>query len=288
MPCIISSGCNWCRSNKNIYTKMVQRIKGFLLAIYVKRGIIKELTKRNFQQQYMGSYLGFIWVFLQPLIFISVLYAVFTFGLRSGSTSDVPFVVYLICGMIAWMYFAEILNSTTGIISGHAFLVKKVDFRLSILPIVKILSALVPHVFFLFIATIICWLKGFTPSLYIFQVFYYMGAMIFLLLGLSWITSSTSLFVKDVLRVVSIITQFGFWLTPIFWNIKMIPEGYRWIIKLNPIYYIVNGYRDSFVNKIPFWEHPYETIYFWLFTLVVMYVGITIFGKLRPHFAEVV
>jgi lipopolysaccharide transport system permease protein/teichoic acid transport system permease protein len=166
--------------------------------------------------------------------------------------------------------------------------VKKVDFRLSILPIVKILSALVPHIFFLLIATVICWINGFAPSLYIFQVFYYLGAMIFLLLGLSWITSSTSLFVKDVIRLVSIITQFGFWLTPIFWNIKMIPGQYQWIIKLNPIHYIVNGYRDSLINNIPFWEHPYETLYFWLVTLCAMYVGITIFGKLRPHFAEVI
>ena len=69
--------------------------------------------------------------------------------------------------------------------------------------------------------------------------------------------------------MVSIIIQFGFWLTPVFWNIKMIPEAYRWVIKLNPIYYIVNGYRDSFVYKIPFWEHPYETLYFWGFTLFI-------------------
>ena len=264
------------------------RIKKFLLEIYDKRRLIYELAKRNFQQQYMGSYLGFIWVFLQPLLFISILYTVFSLGFRSGSATDIPFAVYLITGMIAWLYFADILNSTTGIISGHSFLVKKVDFRLSILPLVKIFSGLVPHLFFLFIALIVAWINGFAPSLYSLQVLYYLAGMIALLIGLGWITSSTSLFVSDVRRVVGITVQFGFWLTPIFWNISMVPPQYQWIIKLNPMYYIVNGYRDSFIYHVPFWHHGRETLYFWAVTVVILYFGITVFGKLRPHFAEVV
>lgn len=267
---------------------LLLRLKGFVAEIHAKRGIIYELAKRNFQQQYMGSYLGFVWVFLQPLIFISVLYAVFTFGLRAGQSADIPFVVYLISGMIAWMYFAEILNATTGVIRGHSFLVKKVDFRLSILPIVRILSSLIPHLFFLFIAIIISWMNGFAPSLYTFQVFYYLGAMILLLIGLGWITSSTSLFVSDVIKLVAIVSQFGFWLTPIFWSINNIPAQYHWIIRLNPMYYVVNGYRDSLIYKIPFWEHPGGTLYFWAVTLCTLYFGISVFSKLRPHFAEVI
>ncbi len=267
---------------------ILTRIKGFLAAIYFSRGIVFELSKRDFQQQYMGSYLGFIWVFLQPLIFISILYVVFTYGLRSSQPSDIPFTVYLISGMIAWMYFAEILNATSRIITRHSFLVKKVDFRLSLLPIVKISSSLIPHLFFLFIAIVVSWINGFPPSWYTFQVLYYMGAMIILLLGLGWITSSTSLFVSDVIQVVSIFTQFGFWLTPIFWNIKTIPEKYQWILQLNPMYYVVNGYRDSLVHKIPFWEHPIATLYFWIVTLCILYIGILVFSKLRPHFAEVI
>ena len=138
--------------------QIVSRIKAFLFEIYAKRQLIYELTKRNFQQQYMGSYLGFIWVFLQPLIFIVILYAVFTLGFRTGGSADIPFAVYLVTGMIAWMYFTDIINSTTATITNHSFLIKKIDFRLSILPIVKILSGLIPHLFFLFIAIIIAWI----------------------------------------------------------------------------------------------------------------------------------
>lgn len=267
---------------------LLSRIKGFLTEIYTKRGIIYELARRNFQQQYMGSYLGIVWVFLQPLIFISILYAVFTFGFRAGQSTDIPFAVFLISGMVAWMYFAEILGATSSVISSHAFLVKKVDFRLSILPVVTMLSSLIPHLFFLLIAIVVSWMNGFAPSLFTFQVFYYLGAMILLLIGLGWITSSTSLFVSDVIKLVSIITQFGFWLTPIFWNIKSIPAQYQWIVRINPMCYIVNGYRDSLIYKIPFWERPVDTLYFWALTLCILYFGISVFSKLRPHFAEVV
>ena len=267
---------------------MLFRTKDFFSEIYDKRQLIYELSKRSFQQQYMGSYLDFVCVFLQPLIFISVLYAVFTIGLRSGRSMEVPFVVYLITGMIAWNFFAEILNGTPGVIKNHAFLVSKVDFRLSILPIVKILSVVIPHFVFILIAMAVCWYNGISPSIYTLQVFYYLFGMIALLLGLGWMTSSTSLFVKDVANIVKIIVQFGFWLTPIFWTIERIPATYQWIIKLNPMYYIVSGYRDSLVYNIPFWTRPTETLYFWVLTLVFLYFGITIFSKLRPHFAEVI
>ena len=267
---------------------ILHRIKGFFAEVYDKRLMIFEFAKRDFQQQYMGSYLGFVWVFLEPLLFILVLFAVFSIGLRKGSSSDMPFILYLISGMIAWMFFSKMLSASTGVIKSHRFLLNRVDFRLSILPIVKILSAMVPHLFFLLLALLICWIKGYAPTFYSLQIFYYFFAMITLLLGLGWMTSSTILFVSDVQKVVTIAIRFGFWLTPIFWKIEMIPVKYQWVAQLNPVYYIVNGYRDSLVRQVPFWNHPVNTLYYWIVSLLILYAGITIFGKLRPHMAEVV
>jgi len=268
---------------------MIKQIKHFLLDIYNKRSILYELAKRDFQKQYMGSYLGFVWVYLQPLLFIGVLYFIFTMGFKAGSsTSGVPFIVYLITGMIAWFYIAENLNAGTNVLKQHSFLLKKVDFRLSMLPIVKLISSSAPHLFFIVLAIIISIINGIYPTLYIIQLAYYFIAMVFLLLGINWLTSSTNLFVPDVSKVISIIVTFGFWLTPIFWDLSKVPEKYQWIVKLNPAVYIVEGYRDSIINHIGFWEKPYETLYFWLFTGLMLWSGITVFKKLRPHFAEVV
>lgn len=267
---------------------MLSRAKGFLIDIYAKRAIIYELAKRDFQNQYMGSYLGFLWVYLQPLIFILILYIVFQFGFRAGSTTDLPYAIYLISGIIPWMYFSENLRVASNVLIEYEYLIHDADFRHSVLPTVKLLSAIVPHFFFILLAVIIVWIHGFAPSAYTLQVFYYLFAMIMLLLGLGWMTSSTNLFVSDVSNIVSIIIQFGFWMTPIVWDVNMIPQKYQWIIKLNPVFYIVCGYRDSLIYNIPFWHHPIETLYFWCFTLLALFFGITVFGKLRPQFAEVI
>lgn len=268
---------------------MLKRAKNFFTDIYDKRSILFELAKRDFQQQYMGSYLGFVWVYLQPLLFISVLYLVFTFGFKSGSSSNgVPFAVYLISGMIAWLYIAENLNAGTNVIRQHSFLLKKVDFRLSMLPVVKLLSSSVPHIFFIMIAILIAVLNGIYPTIYVFQTLYYFAAMIALLLGIGWFTSSTNIFIPDVSKAVSVIVTFGFWLTPIFWDLSKIPEQYQWIIKLNPAVYIIEGYRDSIINHTWFWEKPFDTLYFWFFTGLILIFGIKVFKNLKPHFAEVI
>jgi len=266
---------------------MIKHTYYFIRDIVDKRSVIYELVKRDLQQQYMGSYLGAVWLFLQPLLFITILYAVFTLGFRAGSVVDMPFSIYLVTGMVPWLYFSSNFSSNTGAIRRYAFLVKKVDFRLSVLPIVTMASSLVAHIFLLIVAICLAWYQGIAPSIYTLQLIYYLIAMTALLLGLGWMTSSTSIFIKDVANVVSILVQFGFWLTPIFWNIEMIPEKYRWIIELNPMYYIITGYRESIVSHVPFWESD-NTIYFWAFTLVCLYFGISIYRRLRPHFAEVV
>ena len=263
-------------------------IKNFIAIIYQRKSAVYELAKRDFQAQNKNTYLGIIWGYIQPLTYIFLLVIVFTIGLRSNPGGEVPFVVYLISGMISWQFFAGTFSALTGVVKAHSFLVKKGDFSLGILHIAKIISALIPHLVLLAVTTIVCWFHDFFPGVYAFQLIYYLAAMFFLLLGLGWITSSTSIFVQDVSNVVTILTQFGFWFTPIIWNINKLPVKYHWIAKLNPMCYIVNGYRDSLIYKIPFWSKPYETLYFWCFTLVVLLIGVVVFRKLKPHFGEVV
>ncbi|MHC4192385.1 MAG: ABC transporter permease [Planctomycetota bacterium] len=260
----------------------------FLQEINNKKAVIYELAKRDFQTRYMGSYLGFLWVFLQPLAFMAVVYFIFAIGFRYKSVGGTSFAVYLLSGMIAWLFFAENINSSTAILREYAFLIKKVNFRLSVLPIVKLLSALIAHFIFILVAVIVAATKGVGNPTYVLQVFYYLFSMTLLLLGLGWMLSAVSLFLKDTEKFVALLIQLGFWLTPIFWSIDIVPVNYRWLIKLNPMYYIVTGYRDSIIYETPFWSKPDEALYFWSLTFVIIALGIFIFRKLRPHFAEVV
>ncbi|MNZ97014.1 Teichoic acid translocation permease protein TagG [compost metagenome] len=262
---------------------------GFLRDTVRLKGVILELAKRDYQQINQGSYLGFIWNYLQPLLYIGVLYAVFTLGFRQGATQDgLPFGLYLLSGMICWLYFAGNLSSITGVIRDYGFLVKKVDFRLSVLPFVKLLSSLLPHILLLALLLIAAELSGIRLGLHTLQLIYYFLCMASLLVGLGWISSSASLFIPDIRNLVSIITQFGLWVTPIFWSVYQVPQSYQWLTGLNPVSYLVTGYRDSLTGARYFWERPQESLLFWGITLILLAVGTLVYRRLKPHFAEVV
>lgn len=274
---------------------MISRLKNlfndtiwFVSSIVEKKNLIKELSKKELKSKYTDSYLGAVWLFLEPILFIAVLWFVFGIGLRGGRGGEIPFIVYLSIGIVSWRYFAENLNKGCGLIKSYSFLVKKVDFRLSILPIVLIISSSVIHVALLLFVFLIMMANNVLPSFFIIQLFYYYFAMALLLLGLVWLTSALSVFVPDIKKIVSVFVQFGFFLTPVFWKVDRLPELYVNILSLNPMFYIVHGYRDSLIYDIPFWEKPFQTIYFWSFTLFVLLLGAIVFKRLRPHFAAVV
>ena len=260
---------------------------GFLKAIFQNRRLLFELTKNDFKQKYLGNFLGILWAFIQPTVTILIFWFVFQVGFKSQPVDDFPFILWLLAGMFPWFFFAEGLSNGTNSIMANSFLVKKVVFRVSLLPIVPLLSALAVHLFFIFIMFGMFVYYGYMPEIYWMQVFYYLFATLILVLGLSWITSSVVVFFKDIGQLISMVLQFGFWLTPIFWSLKMVPEQYQWLIKLNPVYYIIEGYRNSVIYHKWFWEDMNMTIYFWSVAIILFGLGALIFRKLRPHFADV-
>ena len=259
----------------------------FLKAIFQSKTLLWSLTKNEFKQKYIGNILGVFWAFIQPAAMIGIFWFVFQVGFKQKPVDNFPFILWLVSGMFPWFYFAEGFSSGTESVQNNAFLVKKVVFRVSLLPIIPLLSALSIHIFFIFFMFGMFVYYGYSPEIYWLQIVYYMFATSVLLLGLSWLTSSIVIFFKDVGQLVAIVIQFGFWLTPIFWSLKMVPEQYHWIINLNPIAYIVDGYRNSMIYHKWFWEDINFTLYFWSFTIVVFILGGFTFKKLRPHFADV-
>lgn len=266
---------------------LVRHFHLFLKDLFKSRALIVELTKRDFKSRYLGSYLGLVWAFVQPTITILILWFVFQVGFRAQPVDDFPFLLWIMAGMIPWFFFSDGLAGATGSIMENSFLVNKVVFRVSILPIVKILSALIIHMFFVGILFVVLISYGYSLNIYCTQIFYYIGAIMFFNIGLSWVTSSTIIFMRDVGQLVTVLIQFGFWLTPIFWSINMVPEKYHMLIKINPIYYIINGYRETFLYKKWFWEHMGLTSYFWIVAIFFFLIGGLLFWKLKPHFADV-
>jgi len=189
--------------------------------------------------------------------------------------------------MVPWFFFSESLQSATQSILSNSFLVKKVVFRVSLLPIIQIISALTIHMFFIVFMFGMFLYYGYTPTLYWLQIFYYLFCTIILVLGISWITSSVIVFFRDLGQIISMVIQFGFWLTPIFWSMKILPKEYHGVMQYNPAYYLVEGYRDSLIYNTWFWEKVDLGIQFWIITLLFFFGGAVVFRKLRPHFADV-
>lgn len=259
----------------------------FFIDIIKSRTLIFELTRRDFKTKYLGSYFGIFWAFVQPTLTILIFWFVFQVGFKSRPVADFPFILWFLAGMIPWFFFTDCVSSATNSIIENSYLVNKVVFRVSILPIIKIITSLLIHIFFILFTFVMFFSYGYPPSIYSLQIIYYVVALTILLLGISWLTSSMVIFLKDISQVVAIVLQFGFWLTPVFWSIDMIPEKYQFLIKLNPLYYIVEGYRNTFIYHKWFWEDMWLTTYFWVVTLVVFAGGAYVFKRLRPHFADV-
>ncbi|HID98315.1 MAG TPA: ABC transporter permease [Thermodesulfobacteriaceae bacterium] len=267
---------------------IVKDVSAFLNSILEKKYLIFQLTRREIKALYSGSVLGTAWIILEPLAFMLILWFFFGVGLRSGDVDGAPFIVYLAAGLISWSFFAETPAASAELIRKYSFLVKKVDFRLSILPIVNIFSSSLSHLILLAVVVVIAFLNGLKPSLFFLQTGYYFFAMCVLLLGLGWLVSSVNVFFSDISKIVGIFLKFGFWITPIFWRLDIVPDKYRVLIKMNPMYYIIQGYRDSLIYNIPFWEQPYLTAYYWLVTLLNLLIGALAFRALRSHFAHVI
>ncbi len=259
----------------------------FIRQIYLNRFLIWELTKRDFKIKYADNLFGLSWAILEPLAMMFILWFVFTY-IRTGSGFDVPYPIFLLTGLIVYDFFNKSINSATRGISHYGFLINKVNFRSAIIPMVKIFSDLILHFIILGIIMAILILNQVPVTLYWLQVLYYLIATLSLLIGISWFTSSISLFFPDINYIITIVMRVLFFFTPIFWKATDIPQGMTLIFRLNPLYYLVNGYRDSFLHGIPFWKHLPDTLYFWTVTLCFLLVGVTVFKRLRPYFAELV
>ena len=260
----------------------------FLKHIYNNRELLTALIKNDFRKQYLGSYLGLTWAFVQPLTFMLVIWFVFTYGFRAApTTGGTPFFLWLISGMIPWFFISNALTSGTNSIVNNSFMVKKVAFRVSILPLVEIGSALIIHLALVGFLIVVSLLYGYTPTIYWLQLPFYIVCSVLLILGLAWLTSAIRVFIKDIGQIIAVLIQIGFWATPIFWDIDTIPVKYQWILKLNPAFYIVEGYRDTFISKVWFWEHQNLTLYYFGLTLMCLGLGAIVFKRLRPHFGDV-
>lgn len=273
---------------------MTLRIRGFLrafiefnLLLFNSRQVIWELAKRDIVQKYVGSRVGLLWTVIHPLSLIFIFWFVFGFGLKAQPVADVPFAIWLTAGMAAWFAFSEILAESTVMIVSNPHLIKKIRFPSQILPVVKIVSSLINHLIFLFLLIVLLLIYGLPITLFAVQVIYYYFCLTVLALGLSWLASAINVFVRDVGQIVQLFLQITFWATPIIWNLEIMPVKVQDILRLNPMCYVIHGYRQAFIYHEPFWVDVKGGVYFWSIALFFLVFGALVFRRLKPHFPDI-
>lgn len=259
------------------------------------RRLIWKLAKNDFKNRYAGSYLGRVWAFTQPVVTVLLYWFVFGHIMMADKKEiltagvEAPYVLWLTAGLVPWFYFSEAINNGTTSLMEYSYLVKKVVFKISIIPIVKLIAALFTHIFFVCFMLLLYFVYGYKPEVYLIQLLYYTFCMFVLVLALSYSTCAIVIFFRDLLQIINIALQVGMWATPILWNISYLDGNplLQKILKCNPVFYIVNGYRNAMFGQTWFWEEPGATIGFWVFTAALFFVGAHIFRRLKVHFADV-
>ena len=187
------------------------------------------------------------------LMYALVLSAVLSAKLP-GIESRFAYAIYLTAGILSWSLFSEVVTRCLTIFIENGSLMQKVVFPKICLPLIVTGTALVNNVLLLFSILVIFFLLGYFPGVYIIWLPVLVAINISLALGIGLILGVLNIFIRDVGQVVPVILQFGFWFTPIVYTENIIPEAYRGLLALNPMYHVTSAYHNVLVyNQAPVW-----------------------------------
>lgn len=249
--------------------------------IYQYRELLKTNIKKEIRGKYKHSFLGVLWSFLYPLLQLAVYAIIFPLILRN--TQD-HYVIFLCVALIPWNYFTTIVTQSTGTVINNADIVKKVYFPREILPISVVTSQLVNFLISTIIILAFVLFSGMGISKYI--LFYPVILLIQYIfsIGVAFIVSSATVFLRDLEHLISIAMMMLFYATPIAYSADTIPANFSFIITLNPMAHILNAYRDIFYyQRMP--QLQTLAIVFAI-SVALFVVGYVIFNKLQKSFAE--
>lgn len=249
--------------------------------LYDYREMLKTSIKKDIGGKYKNSFLGVLWSFVNPLLQILVYAIIFPLIMKSDIEN---YVVFMVCGLIPWNYFSTVINRSSFTMIENGNIIKKVYFPREILPISVVTSETVT--FLISSILILLFAFGYGLGITINIVFYPLVLVVqyVMLLGISLIVSSVTVYFRDLQHFIGVLLQLFFYATPIVYAVDVIPANFRWILKFNPMTYIIEGYRDIF------WGQTAPDISTLLIVLaigiVLCIVGYLIFNKLQKRFAE--
>lgn len=246
--------------------------------------VFLSLVCHDFKARYAGTALGGLWAFIQPVATVLLYWFVYRFAFASGEAGGVPYVLWLICGIAPWFFFSDGLAAVTAAYTDYAFLVSKVRFRAYYLPVIRTASALCRHLFFLLLMLLAGAVYGYVPQPANLLLAYYLVCTTVFLYAVGRITALLHVYLRDTGSVVQTVLQFGFWLTPIFWDAGNLPEAWQSAAQMTPIFYLVQGYRDAVLGSGTLTAG--NALCFWGVCAVLLAFGARQYRRVRPCLAD--
>ena len=259
-------------------------------SLWRNRGLIWALTKREVLGRYRGSVMGILWSFFNPLLMLGVYTFVFSTVFKArwagGSDSKTEFALLLFAGMLVFGIFSECVNRAPSLILSNPNYVKKVVFPLEILPIVSLGAALF-HLLVSLLVWVLFYLVAFgVPKAGILLLPITLFPFAIFVLGLSWLLAALGVYLRDISQFVGVVVMALMFLSPIFYPLSSLPEGYRELVALSPITAAVDQARDlMFWGKPLVWDSRLVQL---AISLVIGCAGFAWFQQTRRGFADVI
>ncbi len=265
---------------KSINTIIREHLENFYL--------IRRLSIYELKQAYAGNLLGVFWVFLNPLTQIGVYWLVFGLGIRGGAPiHGVPYFVWMVCGLVPWFFISSGIMQGSNAIYSRLSTVSKMNFPLSIIPTYVIMSQLYTHLILIAFLFIIILINLGLGTINIFILLVALLSSTAFLIAASFFTSTLSTMLRDVHLLIQSVTRMLFFLTPIFWEPKEnMSYLFLFIIKINPLYYILELYRSALVYNDLSVLFSWYTLYFWGTTIILFIAGSMLHVRFRRQFVD--
>lgn len=252
-------------------------------------GIIFRMSKYEEKATYQSHYLGLIWQILNPMIQIGIYYMIFGLGVNGGrEIKGVPFIVWMLIGTSVWLFINSSVMGASNSIYRNVGLVAKMKFPVSALPSISIVSNFTNFFWMIGITVIFLLGFGFYPTLYWLQIFYYFGMMLIFLFSFGILNATLTTLVRDYHIMLQSVFRVVFFISGPIWDIenRNLPVGLVKILKLNPFYYLIEGFRDSFLSREWFWEKGNYTMIFLLMAMIMVIIGSHLHLKFRTKFVD--
>ena len=249
--------------------------------------LIFRLALYNTKSKYQSHHLGVAWQFLSPALQIGMYWFVFGIGIRGGKPiGDVPFFIWMICGLIPWFFISASIVQGANSIYSKVSLVSKMKFPVSVLPTISILGNAFNFIWLLLFIGLLLIIYQVNPGLYLVQLLYYLICLCVFLFSVSLLFSTISTMIRDFQMLLQSLIRMGLYLSGVLWDINKLPEFYVNILKLNPLVYLIDGFRKTFLGTGWFFNDWMYMSYFWIFTLLILYIGALLHLRFRSQFVD--